>query len=104
MPDLFFQLLFLFHFIALFCILCAMYFAIKLYKETDKGWYWGGLLFGVVFYSISQILTFLFPTLVTTIKILPLFIELAEIIGAILLGVSFYGMHKTMNEIRKRIE
>ena len=79
---------------------------IKLYLETDRGWYWLCLVLAIFLMALSQWLTFILPPLgIRDLRFLGMLLsELSQIAGSVLLAVSFYGMYSTMKNIRKRVE
>ncbi len=78
---------------------------VKLYLETDKGWYWLSLVVSIILLALSEWITLLFPLERRgALPILATISEAGTIAGAILLALSFYGMYKTMHDIRKRVE
>ena len=82
----------------------AVALVVKLYLETDKGWYWLCLVLSILSFAVSQWLGLLFPLGGRGFPLLPALSEGSTIVGSILLMVSFYGMYKTMHNIRKRVE
>lgn len=95
---------FVLHAIAAISMVGAVALVIKLYRETDKGWYWLCLVLSIVLLALSQWMDLIFPLAVRSMRILMLLSEVSQIAGSVLLIVSFYGMYKTMKYIRKRIE
>jgi len=98
-----FLLPFLLHLAAAFSFVCAVVLVIALYRETDKGWYWLGLVLSIILIAFSQWLMVVFPHGIGG-PFLPVLSEASAILGSLLLTVSFYGMYKTMRDIRKRME
>lgn len=95
----------LLHIVAALSFAFTLAFVIKLYLETDKGWYWLTLVISTFLLALSQWVTILFPIERRGgMMLLGPISEGADITGAILLAVSFYGMYKTMKDIRKRVE
>ena len=91
------------HIIAAATVLGAVYFAIKLYMETDKGWYWFTLLLSAFFTALSQWSMIIIPPM-RGFEIIPLLRESMDIAATILFAVSCYGIYKTMKDIRRRVE
>ncbi|MBI5227801.1 hypothetical protein HY988_04400 [Candidatus Micrarchaeota archaeon] len=91
------------HILSAACVLAAVFLAYKLYKETDKGWYWLSLLLSAFFFALSQWIVILFP-IVQSFALIGVLKELSEIMASILFAVSCFGIYKTMVEIRKRVE
>lgn len=87
-------------------VLLAVFFAFKLYRETDKGWYWGTLVLSALFFALAQWLFIFLPF--THGRGGPLDLNLlrdaSEILASLLFAVSCYGMWRTMHIIRKRVE
>jgi uncharacterized membrane-anchored protein len=85
--------------------LLTVAFVVQLYRETDKGWYWLTLVLSVLLLAVSSWLTVFFPLERRCgLPFVNLLSDIGEIGGALLLAVSFYGMYKTMHDIRKRVE
>lgn len=84
-------------------VLFAAYFAYKLYKETDKGWYWASLLFSAIFFAVSQWI-FVFDPFIGFTGITLVLRDTSELFAIFLFAVSCYGMYTTMHKIRKRVE
>ena len=103
MESGFFSLLIILHMLSAIFVLAAVYLAYKLYKETDKGWYWLSLLLSAFLFALSQWTIILLP-FVRDFRILPLVSEIIEIVAILLFALSCYGMYKTMIHIRKRVE
>jgi hypothetical protein len=91
------------HVVADLVTLMAMYFAFKLYTETDKGWYWLSLLLSTFFLAAGQWMTIFLPIL-RGFGIVGVLIEVCDIVAALLFGLSCYGIYRTMKEVRKRVE
>ncbi len=102
--DLLFGLFGFLHVLAAFSMLATLALVIKLYLETDKGWYWLCLVLSILLIAISQCVDLLFPPGLRGFMIIGLLSEICQIAGGLLLAVSFYGMYRTMKSIRKRIE
>jgi hypothetical protein len=84
--------------------LAAVAFALKLYVETDKGWYWLSLVLSAAFFALAHWSSIIFPISLENFELLAIIQEASEIVAAILFSVSCYGIYKTMKEIRKRVE
>jgi hypothetical protein len=84
--------------------LAALVFAIKLYLETDRGWYWLTLVLSAFFFSVSLWSTILFPLSIENFELLSLLQETSQLAAGLLFCVSCFGIYKTMIEIRKRVE
>lgn len=84
--------------------LLAVFFAIRLYRETDRGWYWLSLLLSAIFFAVAEWATILFPLTLQNFEFLTVIQETSEVLAGLLFAVSCYGMYKTMKEIRKRVE
>ncbi len=84
-------------------VVSAVYFAYKLYKETDKKWYWAGLFFSAIFFAIAQWL-FVIGPFVEIRGFLPIMRDTIEILAIFLFAISCYGIYSTMHKIRKRVE
>ncbi len=97
--DLIFPLL---HIVAALSVLGALYLAFKLYRETDKGWYWLSLLLSSFFFALSQWIIVFFPV-IPSFALLAILRELSEIAAIILFAISCYGIYKGMMEIRKMV-
>ncbi len=82
----------------------ALLFAIKLYLETDKGWYWLCLVLSAFFFSVSLWSTILFPLSIGNFEFLTVIQETSQLAAGLLFCVSCYGIYKTMIDIRKRVE
>ena len=93
-----------FHIFAAISAIIAIFLAIKLYRETDKGWYWGSLLFSAIFFAISQWLPILFPISRADLQLLAILSEICDTLAILLFAISCFGMYRTMSSIRKRIE
>ncbi|VVB98299.1 Uncharacterised protein [uncultured archaeon] len=102
MADIGFFLFPLLHIVAAVSFVGTVALVIKLYFETDKGWYWLSLVLASLAFATAQWITVLFP--IAPRGLLPLMSEAGDIAGSVLLAISFYGMHKTMKDIRKRVE
>ena len=84
-------------------VVVAVFFAFKLYRETDKGWYWGCLVLSAFFMALSQWLVILLP-LIKDFGVLGVLRDVSEILASVLFAVSCYGMYRAMHTIRKRVE
>lgn len=82
----------------------ALALAIKLYLETDRGWYWLSLVLSAFFFVISHWSLIIFPVSIANFEFLAILQETSEIAAGLLFAVSCYGIYKTMKEIRKRLE
>ncbi len=102
-PDGFLILILLLRFAASISVLGAIVLAIKLYLETDKGWYWFSLILSAFFFAISQWLMILVP-MRHGFEVFASLQEISDILAAIFFAASCYGIYKTMKEIRKRVE
>jgi len=103
--DIVLFVLTLLHILAAFSLLLAVYFAIKLYQETDKGWYWFTLVLSAIFFSLPQWIGFVAPLFLAPVRLFPPIIdEASEILGGLLFALSCYGMYKTMHYIRKKVD
>ncbi len=98
-------IIFALHLLAALSFVLAVFFAIRLYKETDKGWYWLSLLLSAVFFALPQWLRFVLPALAPRLRLLPPILdETSNILASLLFALSCWGMYKTMKHIRKRVE
>ena len=87
------------------CFLGAVALAVRLYLETDKGWYWLTLMLSIILLALSEWLTIILPKgMWESIRLIGLTSEICSIAGSILVMVSFYGMYNTMKDIRKRVD
>jgi hypothetical protein len=102
-PDGFVILILVLRLVASISVLGALVLAIKLYLETDKGWYWFSLILSAFFFAISQWLLILVP-MRHGFEIFGSLQEVSDILAAIFFAASCYGIYKTMKEIRKRVE
>lgn len=93
----------LLHIIAAASVLIAVYFAYKLYKETDRAWYWLSLLASAFLFALAQWITIAFPG-GPRFALLGILSESSDIAATLLLAVSCYGIYSTMKDIRKRVE
>ncbi|MFN7991834.1 MAG: hypothetical protein U0R44_06800 [Candidatus Micrarchaeia archaeon] len=84
--------------------LAAAAFAVKLYLETDRNWYWLSLVLSAFFFALSQWSTIVFPLSIENFEALSLLQETSELAAGLLFAVSCFGIYKTMIEIRKRVE
>ncbi len=84
--------------------LFAIYFAIKLYNETDKGWYWLSLVLSAFFFSLSQWSLYLFPYSKIGLEVMVFIQEFSKLVAGIFFALSCYGIYTAMLEIRKRVE
>jgi hypothetical protein len=82
----------------------ALVFAIKLYVETDRNWYWLSLVLSALFFAVSQWSTIIFPISIENFELLALVQETGELIAGLLFAVSCFGIYSTMKAIRKRVE
>ena len=96
-------------------VVAAVFFAFKLYRETDKGWYWACLVLSALCFALSQWfflvspLVFphggeVFPHGREVFPVLSLVRDAIDIAGSVFFAVACYGMYKTMHKIRKRVE
>ncbi len=92
------------HILAAIGFLAAIFFAIKLYSETDKSWYWIALVLSAFFFALFQWATILFPLSIENFEFLAVLQETSEIAASLLFAVSCYGIYQTMMRIRKRVE
>jgi hypothetical protein len=92
------------HILAGLGFLAAVVFAFKLYRETDRGWYWLSLVMSAFFFALSQWTTIIFPVSIENFEFLALIQESSEVIAGVLFAISCLGIYKTMKEIRKRVE
>ena len=103
--DVVFVILALLHVLAALSFILAVYCAVRLYMETDKGWYWLSLVLSAIFFAVPQWFGFIAPLIRPGILVFPPIIdETSEILAGLLLAVSCYGMYKTMHYIRKKVE
>jgi len=100
-PD--FTLFFLIQVVSAISTLVALVFAFKLYRETDRGWYWFALLLSAIFFAVSGWIGLLAPIL-RRFEVIMLVRDISEIFGGLLFGLACYGIYKTMMEVRKRME
>ncbi len=95
-------------------VVVAVFIAFKLYRETDRGWYWACLVLSALFFALSQWMFIFFPLVprfgpgmrpgpggFEGISVLR---DASEIAASVLFAVACYGMYKTMHKIRKRVE
>jgi len=102
---MFFVFAFAMHIVAALSFLLAVFFAIRLYTETDRGWYWFTLVLSAIFFALPQLFTFIFPPFSRRPEpSFPIISEASGIIASLLFAVSCYGMYKTMLHIRKNVE
>jgi len=93
------------HVVAALGFILAVYFAFKLYRETDRGWYWLSLVLSAVFFAVPQWLTFVFPFMGLRFNpAFPIITEVGDIAAGLLFTLSCYGMYTTMKHIRKKVE
>lgn len=97
-------LLSLLHILAGVGFLSALLFSVKLYLETDKGWYWLTLVLSALAFGVSEWATIIFPVSIENFEILALVQETSAVAAGLLFTVSCYGIYKTMKDIRKRVE
>lgn len=97
-------IVFVLHVIGALSFLLVVFFAIKLYSETDKGWYWLTLVLSAIILAFPQWLALTFPPAPGAFFSLQLIRDATDIAGSLLFAVSCYGMYKTMRHIRKRVE
>ncbi len=102
-PDGFMVLVLVLRLVASISVLGALVLAIKLYLETDKGWYWFSLILSALFFAISQWLLILVP-MMRGFEVFASLQEISDILSAIFFAASCYGIYKTMKDIRKRVE
>ncbi|VVB99836.1 Uncharacterised protein [uncultured archaeon] len=94
------------HVLAALSFVLAVYFAFKLYQETDKGWYWLTLVLSALLFAVPQLLTFILPVLAPPRFAIPppIIDEAISIAAGLLFALSCYGMYSAMVRIRKRVE
>jgi hypothetical protein len=92
------------HILAGFGFLSAVIYSFKLYRETDKGWYWLSLVLSAFFFALAQWTTIIFPVSIENFEIISLVQESSEVIAGALFTISCFGIYKTMKQIRKRLE
>jgi hypothetical protein len=92
----------LLHIVAAASVIGAVVLAYKLYRETDRGWYWLSLLLSAMFFAVSQWINILFP-LVQNFALLGILRQLCEIAATLLFAFSCYGIYRGMLEIRKMV-
>jgi len=98
------EFMFILHLLAALSFVLAVFFAIRLYQETDKGWYWFTLVISAIFIALPQWLTFVFPRAgFRPDPLSPLISEVSGIFSGLLFALSCYGMYSTMKKIRKRV-
>lgn len=103
--EYFFVFVFVLHVIAALSFLLAVFFAIRLYNETDKGWYWLSLVLSAMFFAVPQVLRFILPPVVGfNFRLMPVVEEASGIIASLFFTLSCYGMYATMKHIRNRLE
>ena len=93
----------LFRIAAAIGVVAAVFFAFKLYRETDKVWYWGALLLSASFMALGQWLFILMP-LVHNFPVLNIFQDVSNILASAFFAIACYGMYSAMHKIRKRVE
>jgi hypothetical protein len=91
------------HIVAAASVVIAVYFAYKLYRETDRAWYWLSLLMSAFFFALAQWIQIIFPG-GPRFAVLGILSESSGIIATLLFAISCYGIYKTMKDIRKRVE
>jgi hypothetical protein len=83
-------------------VVAAVFFAFKLYLETDKKWYWGALVLSAFFLALSQwsfiLLPFVSHWMLGPVR------DTSDVLASVLFAVACYGMYSTMHKIRKRVE
>jgi len=84
-------------------VVAAVWFAFKLYRETDKGWYWGCLVLSAFFLAVSQWLFIGIPRM-HGLEWLSVLRDVSEVLSSLLFAVACYGMYSAMHKIRKRVE
>ncbi len=94
----------IFQFITALGYLAAIYFALKLFEETDKGWYWLSLVLSAFFFALSQWTVLLFPFSLLDGVTVAFIQEFSKFAAGIFFALACYGMYSTMVEIRKRVE
>jgi len=102
-PTGFFIVVMLLRIASAISVLGAIVLAIKLYRETDRGWYWFSLLLSAIFFALSQWLMVLIP-FGRGFEVFASLQEVSDILAALFFAASCYGIYKTMKEIRKRVE
>ncbi len=99
----FFPLLFpMFRIAAAIGVVAALFFAFKLYMETDKVWYWGALVLSASFMALSQWL-FILPS-PREFGFLMVLRDVGEILAPAFFAIACYGMYSAMHRIRKRVQ
>ncbi len=93
----------LLHILAAASVVVAVFFAFKLYRETDGAWYWLSLLLSALFFALGQAIKIVAPG-GPRFALFGILNESGDIIATLLLAVSCYGIYKTMKDIRKRVE
>jgi hypothetical protein len=91
------------HILAAASVVVAVFFAFKLYRETDGAWYWLSLLLSAFFFALGQVINIV-PPVGPRFALAGILNEGSNIIGTLLLAVSCYGIYRTMKDIRKRVE
>jgi len=94
----------LLHVLAAASVVVAVYFAYRLYKETDGAWYWLSLLLSAFLFALAQGILIVFPPGGPRFALQGIMSETSDIVATLLLAVSCYGIYTTMKEIRKRVE
>ncbi len=84
--------------------LVSLVFAIKLYLETDRGWYWLCLVLSAFFFLLSQLSSQIFPLTIQQFAFLAFVQESSKIVAGFFFAVSAYGIYKTMKKIREKVE
>lgn len=99
-PGTIFRLL---HIVAALSVIGAVVLAFKLYRETDRGWYWLSLFLSAFFFALSQWIVILSPV-IQNFALLGILREISEIAATLLFAISCYGIYRAMKEIRKMVE
>ncbi len=102
MPEIIELVFAVLHLIAALSALGALYLAFKLFRETDKGWYWLSLLLSAFFFALAQWIFVLFP-LIPFPPLLGTLRDISELAAILLFAISCYGIYKGMMEIRKMV-
>jgi hypothetical protein len=97
--DLVFHIL---RIIAAASVIGAFILAYKLYRETDRAWYWLSLLLSAFFFALSQWIIVFVPV-IQSFALLAILRDLSEVGAIILFAISCYGIYNGMMEIRKMV-
>lgn len=88
--------------IAVFAFFISFLFSVKLYLETDKGWYWLSFCISSFVFTITHLVKVIWPLNLVDFELLAVIQETGEIVGALFFAMACCGIYFGMKKIREK--